>query len=135
MENTTKIERITADPDWYEPYKISLGTRVGNLLFVSGQAAVTQDGGGTVGAGDFDVQAEQAFANLSTVLENGGSSLADVAKVSIYLTDMGNFAKIVELRERYFTPPYPADTIVEVSSLADPEWLIEVEAIAVLRGD
>lgn len=132
MENTKRIERITADPDWYEPYKISLGTRVGNLLFVSGQAAVTQDGGETVGAGDFDAQAEQAFANLSKVLENGGSGLADVAKVSIYLTDMGNFPKIVELRERYFTPPYPADTIVEVSSLADPEWLIEIEAIAVV---
>ena len=134
MENTKKIERITADPDWYEPYKISLGTRVGNLLFVSGQAAVTQDGGETVGAGDFDAQAEQAFANLSKVLENGGSGLGDVAKVAIYLTDMGNFPKIVELRERYFTPPYPADTIVEVSSLADPEWLIEIEAIAVVSG-
>ena len=134
MENTNKIERITADPDWYEPYKISLGTRIGNLLFVSGQAAVTQDGGETVGAGDFDAQAEQAFANLSKVLENGGSGLADVAKVSIYLTDMGNFPKIVELRERYFTPPYPADTIVEVSALADPAWLIEVEAIAVVSG-
>ena len=130
----SKIERVSADPDWYEPYKISLGTRVGNLLFVSGQGAVDPVEGGTVGAGDFDAQAEQAFANLSKVLENGGSGLADVAKVSIYLTDMGNFAKIVELRERYFTPPYPADTIVEVSSLANPEWLVEVEAIAVVRG-
>ena len=126
--NKTKIERVSADPDWYEPYKISLATKVGNLLFVSGQGAAGLSGGGT---GDFDSQAEQAFANLSTVLENGGSSLSDVAKVTIFLTDIGNFEKIVRLRERYFTPPYPADTIVEVSSLANPDWLIEIEAIAV----
>jgi enamine deaminase RidA (YjgF/YER057c/UK114 family) len=99
--------------------------------------SVTEEGE-LVGAGDFDAQAEQAFANLSKVLESGGSSLADVVKVTIFLTDMDNFGKIVELRERYFTPPYPADTLVEVSSLARPEWLnaellIEIEAIAVIR--
>jgi len=132
-----KVERITADPDWYEPYKISLGIRVGDLLFISGQVSVTEEGE-LVGAGDFDAQAEQAFENLSKVLESGGSSLADVVKVTIFLTDMGNFGKIVELRERYFTLPYPADTLVEVSSLARPEWLsaellIEIEAIAVIR--
>ena len=134
---TPKIERVTADPDWYEPYKISLGIRVGDLLFISGQVAVTEEGK-LVGAGDFDAQAKQAFDNLSKVLESGGSSLDDVVKVTIFLTDMGNFGKIVELRERYFTLPYPADTLVEVSSLARPEWLsaellIEIEAIAVIR--
>lgn len=127
-----ELERISADPDWYEPYRISLGIRIGNLLFVSGQASSSQEGE-LVGAGDFDVQAERAFSNLSTVLENGGSSLADVVKVTIFLTDMDNFSKIVELRERYFTPPYPADSIVEVSSLARAEWLIEIEAIALVR--
>lgn len=134
MVKKTKFERVTADPDWYEPYRISLGTKVGDLLFVSGQAATDPSGGRTGGAGDFDSQAEQAFANLSRVLENGGSSLGDVAKVTIFLTDMGNFEKIVRLRERYFTPPYPADTIVEVSSLSNPDWLIEIEAIAVATG-
>lgn len=134
---TPKVERITADPDWYEPYKISLGIRVGDLLFISGQVSVTEEGE-LVGAGDFDAQAEQAFENLSKVLESGGSSLADVVKVTIFLTDMGNFGEIVKLRERYFTFPYPADTLVEVSSLARPEWLsaellIEIEAIAVIR--
>ena len=52
-------------------------------------------------------------------------------KVTIYLTDMGNFPKIVELRGKWFTAPYPADTIVEVSSLALPGLEIEIEAIAV----
>jgi reactive intermediate/imine deaminase len=134
MAKATKIERVTAEPNWYEPYRISLATRVGDLLFVSGQGAADPGGGGPVAAGDFDAQAERAFANLSRVLEQGGSSLADVAKVTIFLTDMGNFGKIVRLRERYFTPPYPADTIVEVSSLANPDWLLEIEAIAVVKG-
>ena len=70
------------------------------------------------------------FRNLARVLEAGGSSLSRVIKVTIFLTDMGNFPKIVELRERWFTPPYPADTIVEVRSLALPELEIEIEAIA-----
>ena len=64
--------------------------------------------------------------------EIAGSSLANIIKVTIFLREMSNFPKIVELRGRYFTPPYPADTIVEVTSLYSPEALIEIEAIAVV---
>ena len=109
-----KIERITTDPDPYERFRLALGYRVGELLFVSGQASMDENAQ-LVGAGDFDAQAEQTFRNLQRVLEAGGSSLANVVKVTIFLTDMSNFEKIVELRGKWFTPPYPADTIVEVS--------------------
>ena len=126
-----KIERITTDPDPYERFRLALGYRVGELLFVSGQASVDENAQ-LVGEGDFDAQAEQTFRNLQRVLEAGGSSLANVVKVTIFLTDMSNFEKIVELRGRWFAPPYPADTIVEVSSLAFPELMIEIEAIAVV---
>jgi reactive intermediate/imine deaminase len=125
-----RIERITTDPDPYEAFRLALGYRVGDMLYISGQAAISPEGE-VVGAGDFDRQAEQVFANLERVLQAGGSSLENVVKVTIFLTDMGNFSKIVELRGRYFTPPYPADTIIEVSSLALPELMIEIEAIAV----
>jgi enamine deaminase RidA (YjgF/YER057c/UK114 family) len=81
--------------------------------------------------GDFDAQAEQVFKNLRRVLEAGGSSLERVVKVTIYLTDMAHFPKIVDLRGKWFTAPYPADTIVEVSSLALPGLEIEIEAIGV----
>jgi enamine deaminase RidA (YjgF/YER057c/UK114 family) len=64
------------------------------------------------------------------VLAAAGSELSKVAKVTIYLTDMGNFPKIVEARRKYFTAPYPADTIVEVSSLALPELMVEIDVIA-----
>ena len=127
-----EFERVRTDPDPYEPYRISQAMRVGDLVFVSGQAAIDEDGG-LVGVGDFDAQAELVFRNLARVLQAAGSSLADVAKVTIYLTDMANFPKIVELRGKWFTAPYPADTIVEVSSLALPGLEIEIEAIAVTR--
>jgi len=126
-----KVTRISIDPDPYEPFRLAQGYRAGDLLFISGQAAI--DGSGQlVGLGNFDAQAEQVFANLERVLRAGGSSLVNVIKVTIFLRDMSNFAKIVELRGRYFTAPYPADTIVEVSSLYSPEALIEIEAIAVV---
>jgi 2-iminobutanoate/2-iminopropanoate deaminase len=125
-----KVKKITIDPDPYEPFRLAQGYRVGDLLFVSGQAAI--DGNGQiVGVGNFEVQSKQVFANLERVLHAGGSSLANVIKVTIFLRDMSNFPKIVELRGRYFTSPYPADTIVEVTSLYSPEALIEIEAIAV----
>ena len=124
------VEQIRLDPDPYEPFRLSQGFRVGELLLVSGQAAIDETGQ-IVGAGDFDAQAEQAFRNLQRVLEAGGSSLADVVKVTIFLTDMANFPKIVELRGKWFTPPYPADTIVQVVALALPELEIEIEAIGV----
>ena len=127
----TDVSPIRLDPDPYEPFRLSQGFRVGDLLLVSGQAAIDEQGE-LVGVGDFDAQAEQVFRNLQRVLEAGGSSLARVVKVTIFLTDMANFPKIVELRGKWFTPPYPADTIVEVTSLALPELEIEIEAIAVV---
>ena len=126
--------RIKTDPDPYEPFRLAQAYRVGDLIFVSGQTAIDLDGT-IVGVGDFDAQAEQTFKNLTAVLEAGGSSLTKIVKVTIFLKDMGNFGKIVGLREKFFTPPYPADTIVEITSLALPELEIEIEAIAMVEGE
>jgi 2-iminobutanoate/2-iminopropanoate deaminase len=127
---TPEVSQIHVDPDPYVPFRLSQGFRVGDLVIVSGQAAMDEHGD-LVGVGDFDAQAEQVFRNLQRVLEAGGSSLDRIVKVTIFLTDMANFPKIVDLRGRWFTEPYPADTIVEVSALALPELEIEIEAIAV----
>ena len=125
------VQEIKIDPDPYAPYLLSQGMRVGDLLLISGQTGI-DSAGELVSLDDFDAQADQAFRNLSGVLEAGGSSLDKVVKVTIFLTDMAaNFPKIVELRRKWFTPPYPADTIVEVRSLYRPEVKIEIEAIAV----
>src|SRR4029079_2815506 len=117
------VQQIRLDPDPLEPYALSQGFRVGDLVIVSGQGAVAQQGhivaarpaideqGHIVGAGDFDAQAEQTFRNLARVLEAGGSSLERIVKVTIFLTDMANFPQIVALRRRWFSPTYPPDTI------------------------
>ncbi len=87
MASKLRIQRITTDPDPYEPFRLALGYRVGDVLYISGQAAISPEGE-VVGAGDFDRQAEQVFANLERVLKAGGSSLENVVKVTIFLTDM-----------------------------------------------
>lgn len=130
----TNARRIKTDPDPYEPFKIAQAYRVNDLIFVSGQASIDSTGR-VVGVGDFDAQAKQSFENLQRVLKAGGSDLSKVVKVTIYLKSMENFPKVVALRETYFTPPYPADTIVEVGSLALPELEIEIEAIALAEGE
>jgi reactive intermediate/imine deaminase len=121
---------LTIDPDPLAPYAIAPGWRVGDLLFFSGQAAIDERGR-VVGAGDFAAQLAQTFANIDRVLAAGDSSRERIVKVTIYLTDMGNFPAMVEARKRYFAPPWPADTIVEVSALALPELMVEIDVIAV----
>ena len=124
-----KSEVIQIDPDPLAPFAIAPGWRVGDMLFLSGQAAI--DGvGNIVGKDDFDAQLEQTFTNIDQVLAAGNSDRSKIVKVTIYLTDMSNFPKIVEARRKYFTAPYPADTIVEVRSLALPELLVEIDVIA-----
>ncbi len=126
----TTVKQIKINPDPYKPYNLAQGYKVGNILYISGQAAYNENGD-LIGKDNFDLQAEQTFANLKRVLEAGGSSLKNVIKVTIFLKDMGNFDKIVALREKYFETPYPADTIVEISALYSPDALIEIEAIAI----
>lgn len=125
-----QLERIMTQPDPYEPFLLSQGIRLGNLLFISGQAGYADDG--SIVRGGFRAQGEQAFANLQRALKAGGANLASVVKVTIFLTDMNDFSEIVELRRKYFTPPYPADTIVEIKALYTPEATIEIEAIALI---
>ncbi|MEZ5554415.1 RidA family protein [Haliea sp.] len=130
-DNPVCARQIATQPDPLAPYRLSQAFHVGNLVITSGQAAINSHGE-LVGVGDFAAQAQQVFRNLADVLEAGGSSLAQVVKVTIYLTDMSHFPDVVELRRQYFTPPYPADTIVEVRALALPELMIEIEAIAIV---
>lgn len=124
-----KVGMVSMEPDPLSPFFIAPARRVGDLLFLSGQAAIAEDGS-IVGIGDFDAQLEQVFANISRVLEAAGSSMENIAKVTIYLTDMAEFPKILAARQKHFAAPYPADTTVAVSALALPELLIEIDVIA-----
>jgi 2-iminobutanoate/2-iminopropanoate deaminase len=127
------LKRVHTTPDVYEPFLLSQGIRMGNVLYISGQAGYGDDG--KIVEGGFRAQGEQAFSNLRRALEAGGSSLENVAKVTIFVTDMGHFKEVVELRRKYFSEPYPADTIVEIKALYTAEAMIEIEAIAAVATD
>jgi reactive intermediate/imine deaminase len=105
--------------------------RVGELLFVSGVVPVDGDGR-LVGGGDVVEQARQVLANLGAVLAAAGATFADVAKVTVYLTDIDDRARINPVRQEIFGDTRPASTLVEVSALAVPGAKLEIEAVALV---
>jgi 2-iminobutanoate/2-iminopropanoate deaminase len=107
--------------------------RANGLLFVSGIVAVDA-GGAVVGAGDVVAQAKQVFALLGRVLDAAGAAPGDVVKVTVYLLDKGDRERINPVRRRFFGAARPASTLVEVSGLAVPGALLEVEAVALARS-
>ena len=123
--------RVAGQPEPISHYTDAV--RVGDLVFVSGCVPVDADGR-LVGADDVVEQARQTFANVGAVLEAAGSSFADVAKVTVFLTDVDDRARINPVRQEVFGESRPASTLVEVSRLAIPGAKIEVEAVAVVRG-
>ena len=103
----------------------------GRTVYVSGQVAMDAEGN-VVGEGDVKAQTEKVLENVATVLEAAGGTLDDVVKVTVFITDMGFYDEIHEVRRRFFGEPYPASSMVEVSALIDPRLLVEVEAVAVI---
>jgi len=103
-------------------------------LYISGQVPVGTDGK-VVGEGDFRAQVHQVFRNIGAVLEAGGAEWSDVVKLGVYLTDMGNFPIFNEVRQEYLRPDFPAATTIGNVALVRPEWLVEIEAVAVLGED
>jgi enamine deaminase RidA (YjgF/YER057c/UK114 family) len=103
------------------------------ILFIAGQTALDRDGK-LVGKGDFAAQAAQVFHNLTIALQARGCTAANLVKLTVFVTDMDNLGSYREARNRFFatvTPPAaPAVTLVEVSKLYGPDFLIEIEAIA-----
>jgi 2-iminobutanoate/2-iminopropanoate deaminase len=104
-------------------------TSDGTIVFVSGLTSRAPDGS-VVGVGDITKQTETVLTNLQHVLAEAGGTLDHVVKVTVYIRNMEDFKKIHAVRERFFKPPYPASTMVEVSKLVDAELLIEIEAVA-----
>jgi len=108
------------------------------LLCVSGQLSVDAEGN-SVAAGDFDAQMRQVFANLATVLAAAGSDLTDVMKMTTYLVDPAHIDDFYRVREGLFAEffpdgVYPGNTLLVISRLVRPEFLIEIEALATVGG-
>ncbi len=119
-------------PDVYNPPVYSQGIRVTGaqtILFLSGQVAYDRDGS-TLHRGDFKGQAREAFRALKSLIESAGGAMANIVKINTYLTDIRYRADMAPIRQEFFGGKSPASTLVEVSALAHPDWLIEIEAIA-----
>lgn len=131
MSAIQRMKQLVATPEVQSaggrPYSPAL--RVGEFLFVSGQVPIDARGQ-TVGRGDVVAQARQALNNVKALVEAARGAMDDVVFLNLYVTDMRNYPRFGEIRREYFHPPFPASTIIGVTALADPDWLIEIEAIA-----
>jgi enamine deaminase RidA (YjgF/YER057c/UK114 family) len=118
----------------FDPPTYSQGIRVTGaqtILFLSGQVAYTADGG-VACRGDFKGQTRGAFEAIKALVESQGGTLANVIKITTYVTDMRYRMDWGSVRQEFFGTKGPASTLVEIASLAHPDWMVEIEAIAVL---
>ena len=117
-------------PQAIGPY--SQAVKAGNLMFISGQIPLDPKTGDLVSE-SIDDQAKQVLNNIKSICEAAGQSIDDIVKISIFLTDLENFAIVNEVMKEYFAEPYPARATVEVSGL--PLGVnVEIEAIVLING-
>jgi 2-iminobutanoate/2-iminopropanoate deaminase len=103
----------------------------GRLVFVSGMTARRPDGS-IAGIGNIEEQTRQVCENIKAAVESAGGMMNDVCRVDVYVRNMEHFDAIHKVRRQYFTPPLPASTMVEVTKMVSPDYLIEINAIAVI---
>ena len=118
----------------YDPSGYSQGIKVTGaqtILFLAGQVAY-DTAGGVAHKGDFTAQTRAAFGAIKKLVEAAGGTLDNVVKITTYVTDMRNRPHFRTVRDEFFGAKGPASTLIEVSALADPGYLIEIEAIAVV---
>lgn len=105
--------------------------RAGRMVFISGMEPKDRNGA-TVGKGDVSAQARQVLENIKTCLTAAGATFADVCKVTVFVRNIQDRPKINEARKEYFGASRPASTLVEISRLANDDYLLEIEAVAYL---
>ena len=111
----------------------SRAVRVGPHVSIGGTAPVGADGK-TVGVGDVALQTLQCLEIIKGALESAGSGLEDVVRTRVILTDITNWKAAIDVRKEYFRDIRPVDTIMAVDRFVNPEWLVEIEADAVIAG-
>ena len=127
---TKEIISTENAPQAIGPY--SQAVKTGNLIFISGQIPLNPSTGDLV-SGSIEDEANQVLNNLKSICEAAGYSLEDVVKITIFLTDLSNFASVNEVMKKHFQEPYPARATVEVSGL--PLGVnVEIEAIVSTNG-
>ena len=117
-------------PQAIGPY--SQAVKTGNLMFISGQIPLNPETGDLV-SGSIEDEANQVLNNIKSICEAAGNSLEDIVKITIFLTDLDNFATVNEVMKEHFSEPYPARATIEVSGL--PLGVnVEIEAIVSTNG-
>jgi reactive intermediate/imine deaminase len=104
----------------------------GRLVFISGMTARRPDGS-IAGVGDIEVQTRQVCENIKAAVEAAGGTMDDICRVDVYVRNMEHFDTIHKVRQQYFKPPLPASTMVEVTKMVSPDYLIEINALAVVQ--
>lgn len=112
-------------------YSQGLSVSGKTLVFIAGQLPIDKTGA-IVGEGDFKAQITQVFENIKAVLADAKATFDDIVKLNIYVTDVKNLSLVQEVRSGYLTRPYPATTLVEITALANPKAVVEIEGIAVI---
>jgi enamine deaminase RidA (YjgF/YER057c/UK114 family) len=134
--NTAPIRRLNP-PELGSPpgYSQVVDVRASRIIFIAGQTALDRDGT-LVGKDNFSAQADQVFRNLSAALQSVGCTASNLVKLTVFIRDMDQLSTYREARNRFFAtvipPAAPAVTLVEVSKLYGPDFLIEIEAIAAI---
>ena len=105
----------------------------GRLVFISGMTARCADGS-IAGIGDIEAQTRQVCENIKAAVEEAGGRMEDICRVDVFVRNMEHFDLIHKVRRDYFKPPAPASTMVEVCKMTSPDYLIEINAIAVIGG-
>ena len=105
----------------------------GRLVFISGMTARRPDGT-IAGIGDIEAQTRQVCGNLKSAVEAAGGTMDDICRVDVYVRNMEHFDKIHKVRREYFKAPAPASTMVEVTKMTSPDYLVEINAIALVPG-
>ena len=103
----------------------------GQLVFISGMTARRPDGT-IAGIGDIEAQTRQVCENIKSALEAAGGTMDDVCRVDVFVRNMEHFDRIHKVRREYFQAKPPASTMVQVSGFVSPDYLIEINAIAVI---
>lgn len=106
----------------------------GRVLHISGHVSLDM-GGNIVHEGNIVAQTRQVLENIRSVLASVGGTMADIQKMTIYVTDLSRLIDLRAVQAEFFALPYPASTLVQVSALVRPEYLIEIEAVAVIPED
>ncbi|MDD9921113.1 MAG: RidA family protein [Boseongicola sp.] len=111
----------------------SRAVRVGPFIAVGGTAPVDADGN-TVGVGDVNAQTRQCFEIIKAALEDAGSSLSDVVRTRVILTNIDDWKEAIEARKEYCRDVRPVDTIMAIDRFVNPDWLVEIEVDAYVQG-